>query len=98
LFLSAEGARAGRRPPRAENEDYEPRSLHARFSLGELHLLCYYCDEALFYNTPIEAPGVDFEILASRIAGVLASDPGVFNKIFLFNPYEHRKVIQLYPS
>ncbi len=28
---------------------------------------------------------------------MLGSDHGVFNRIFLFNPYEVRKVLQVYP-
>jgi len=81
----------------AKIEDYEERNLHVLHELDELHLVCHYCDEALLYNTPLNAPGFDFAAVASRVAQVVADDHGVFNRIFLFNPYEPRKVLQVYP-
>jgi len=72
----------------------QPQVRHA---LDELHLVWHYCDEALLYNTLPGAPEFDFAAVASRVANVLANDHGVFNRIFLFNPYDARKVLQVYP-
>jgi len=68
--------------------------LHA---LDELHLVCHYCDKALLHNAPARAPGFEFIAVASEVANVLANDHGVFNRIFLFNLYEVRRVLQVYP-
>ena len=81
----------------ARVEEYGDRNLHVLHALDELHLVCHYCDEALLYNTPARAPGFEFAALAARVANVLANDLGVFNRVFLFNPYEVRKVLQVYP-
>jgi hypothetical protein len=81
----------------AKIEDYEDRNLHSLHSLNELHLLCYYSDEALLYNTPTHAPGFDFTKVAGTVAEALAVDNGVFDKIFLSNPYEKCKVMQVFP-
>ena len=81
----------------AKVEEYGDRNLHVLHALDELHLVCHYCDEALMYNTPARAPGFEFAAVASRVANVLANDLGVFNRVFLFNPYEVRKVLQVYP-
>ncbi len=68
-------------------------------TLDELYLLCYYCDEALLHNTPIDAPGFDYQALACKVAmAVTNEDGGVFDKVFLFHPYETPKVVQVYPS
>lgn len=82
----------------AKVEDYEHRNLLTRHALDELYLVCHYSDEALLYNTPAHAPGFDFASVGSRVANVFAKDHGVFNRIFLFNPYEARKVLQVYPA
>ena len=82
----------------AKVEDYEDRNLHVLHALDELHLVCHYCGEALLYNTPARTPGFEFAAVASRVAEVLADDHGIFNRIFLFNPYEARKVLQVYPA
>src|SRR2546429_684371 len=81
----------------AKMEDYEDRNLHALRALDEVHLVCHYCDEALLYNTPARAPGFEFAAVASKVANVLGNDHGVFNRVSLFNPYEVRKVLQVYP-
>lgn len=82
----------------AKNRDYEDRYLHLLHALDELILVCHYCDEALLLNTPSHAPELDFTAIASRVAHVLANDDEVFDRIFLFNPYEVPKVIQVYPA
>jgi hypothetical protein len=69
--------------------------LHA---LDELHLVCHYSDEALLYNTPAGVPGFDFGAVASKVASAVENDHGVFNRVFLFNQYEPRRVFQIYPA
>ncbi len=78
--------------------DYDQSNLHGLHSLNELYLLCYYCDEALLYNTPTEAHDFNFAELTRQVAQVVANDHGVFDKIFLFNPYERQQVVQIYPA
>ena len=75
-------------------DHYPAYGLHA---LDELHLVCHYCDEALLFNTPARAPRFDFAAVASKVASALEHDHGVFDRVFLFNPYEARKVFQVYP-
>ena len=82
----------------AKIDDYEGRRLHAQHALDELHLLCHYDDEALLYNTPIDTVDFGYADLAKKVAETLAGDPGVFDKIFLFHPWEDRKVMQVYPA
>jgi hypothetical protein len=82
----------------AKVEDYEDRNLHVLHALDELHLVCHYCDEALLYNAPAGVPGFDFGAVASKVASAIEQDHGVFNRVFLFNPYEARKVFQVYPA
>ena len=82
----------------AKTRDYEDRNLHLRHALDELHLVCHYCDEALLHNSPSHGPDFDFTAIASRVSHVLANDDKVFDRIFLFNPYEVPKVIQVYPA
>lgn len=60
----------------AKVADYENRNLRGLHALDELRLLCYYCDEALLYNTPTRAPGFDFAELAARVREAVANDPG----------------------
>ena len=82
----------------AKTRDYEDRNLHLLHALDELHLVCHYRDEALLHDTPSHAPDFDFTAIALRVAQVLANDAEVFDRIFLFNPYEVPKVIQVYPA
>jgi len=82
----------------AKIEDYEDRKLHEQHSLDELDLLCYYCDEALLHNTPFDGVDFGFPELSARVAQALASGRGVFDRIFIYNPYEGRKVVQVYPT
>jgi hypothetical protein len=79
-------------------DDYEERDLHGQHSLDELHLLCHYDDEALLYNSPIRTAGFGYADLAAKVAEALAYDHGVFDKIFLFHPWESKKVMQVYPA
>jgi len=82
----------------AKIEAYEDLDLHAKHELHELHLLCHYDDEALLYNTPTSAPGYNFAVLATKVAKPLANDHCVFDRIFLFNPYESQKVMRVFPA
>lgn len=82
----------------AKIADYAERNLHAQYALDELHLLCHYDDKALLYNTPIDTVDFGFEDLAARVAEAVALNFGVFNKIFLFHPWESPKVMQVYPG
>lgn len=82
----------------AKVEDYEDRNLHTRHAFDELYLVCHYSDESLLYDTPARAPGFDFAAVASKVAEALANHHGVFNRVFLFNPYAGRKVVQVYPA
>jgi hypothetical protein len=82
---------------RAKIDDYEELDLHSQHTLDELYLLCHYDNEALLYNTPVQAVGFGYEDLVAKVAEVLAQGHGVFNRIFLFHPWESRKVAQVYP-
>jgi hypothetical protein len=39
----------------------------------------------------------DFAAFGLRVGRALSNDSGVFDRIFLFNPYEARKVLHVYP-
>jgi hypothetical protein len=79
-------------------DDYEERNLHAQHSLDELDLVCHYDDKALLYNTPIHTVGFGYADLAAKVADALAYNHGVFDKVFLFHPWESKKVMQVYPA
>jgi hypothetical protein len=82
----------------AKIADYEDRNLHVRHALDELHLVCRYSEQALLADVAPGASRFDFAAFALRVARALASEHGVFNRIFLFNPYEAQKVLQVYPT
>lgn len=71
--------------------------LHAQHALDELYLLCHYDDRALLYNTSIRSVGFSYSDLAAKIAERLEKDHGVFDKIFLFHPWESPSVICVWP-
>src|SRR5580698_3858508 len=79
---------------RAKIRKYQNDDIRARHSLGEFVLLCYYCNEALLHNTPIHAVGFGFQQLADKVKQTLSTEPNVFDKIFLFHPYEDVKALQ----
>jgi len=81
----------------AKIADYEDRNLHVRHALDELHLVCRYSEQALLADVTPGASRFDFAAFALRVARALANEHGVFNRIFLFNPYEAQKVLQVYP-
>jgi len=82
----------------AKIKKHEHDNLRTNHSLAEFDLLCYYCDEALLHNTPIDGIGFGFPQLASRVAQALANEPKVFDKIFLFYPYDKEQVVQVYSA
>ena len=82
----------------AKIADYEHRNLHLRHALDELHLVCRYSEHALLADLAPETSRFDFAVFALRVGRALANEHGVFNRIFLFNPYGARKVLQVYPS
>jgi hypothetical protein len=82
----------------AKIEDYEDRYLHNLHGLRELDLLCHYDDEALLYNTPISRVGFGYADVARQVSSALEKDHGVFDRIFLYHPWETRKAIQVYPA
>lgn len=80
----------------AKIKKYEHENIPAKHSLSEFHLLCFYCDEALLHNTPMHAVEFGFSQLAAQVKQALTSSPKVFNRIFLFHPYEDTQVVQVY--
>lgn len=75
---------------------YAHENLRAGQSLAEFDLVCFYCDEALLHNTPIEAVGFGFPDLAGKVKQALGNAPAVFDRIFLFHPYEAIPTVQVY--
>jgi hypothetical protein len=75
---------------------YQSNDICVRHSLGEFDLLCYYCDEALLHNTPIHAIEFGFQQLVANVKQALSTEPNVFDRIFLFHPYEDVKVMRVY--
>jgi hypothetical protein len=82
----------------AKIADYEDRNLHVRHALDELHLVCRYSEQALLADVAPVASRFDFAAFALRVSRALANEHGVFNRIFLFNPYEAQKAVQVYPQ
>jgi len=82
----------------AKVEAYDQRDLHNTHGLDELCLVCHYDDEALLHNTPIKGVGFSFTDLAKEVAKALSQDHGVFDRIFLQDPWENPKVVQVYPA
>jgi hypothetical protein len=76
---------------------YEGANLRTKHSLAEFHLLCFFCDEALLHNTPIYTINFGFQELAAKVARALKGEPIVFDKIFLFHPYERQRALLVYP-
>lgn len=74
-------------------QDIDIRSQHA---LHEFDLLCFYCDEAMMHNTPIHSIGYGFPQLAEQVKQNLKTAPEVFDRIFLFHPFEDPKAIRVY--
>jgi hypothetical protein len=82
---------------RAKVEKYKLKDPRVTCSFGKFDLLCYYCDEAVRYNPPPETAGFGFEQLAAEVKQNLRTINPVFDKIFLFNPYEDVKALPVYP-
>jgi hypothetical protein len=75
---------------------YQNKDIRSQYALHEFDLLCFYCDEALLHNTPIYSVGYGFPQLAEQVRQNLKAAPKVFDRIFLFHPYEVPKAIQVY--
>ena len=78
-------------------QKYEKMNLPKDHSLDELDLVCFYCDEALVHNTPFHGIDSGFHDLAAKVRKPIEAESKVFDRIFLFNPHEKSKVIQVYP-
>ena len=66
---------------------YENDDTRIRHSLGEFDLVCFYCDEAVLYNTPPHSVGFGFPETAANVERALRGAPKVFDRIYLFDPY-----------
>jgi len=75
---------------------YQDADIRSQHALHEFDLLCFYCDEAMLHNTPIHSVGFGFPQLAEQVRQNLKTAPKVFDRIFLFHPYEAPKAIQVY--
>jgi hypothetical protein len=77
---------------------YQNLDLRGQHAIQELDLICHYDDNALFHNTSIHGLGFGYPEIAKEVAQGLAEGQSVFDKIFLYNPWETPQVIQVYPS
>ena len=77
-------------------EKYEHEGIPAKYGLYEFDLLCFYCDEALLHNSPTSSVAFEFAKMADQVAHTIKNEPEVFNRIYLFHPYEASKVVQVY--
>ena len=82
----------------AKIAEYEDRNLHVRHALDELHLVCRYSEQTLLADVAPGASRFDFAAFGLRVSRALANEHGIFNRIFLFNPYEAQKVLRVYPT
>lgn len=80
----------------AKIEAYKSLDLHGKYGLQELILLCHYSDEALLHNTPIKKIGFGFPDVAKEVSKALEKDHGVFDRIFLYHPWESARVIRVF--
>jgi hypothetical protein len=74
---------------------YEHDDIRFRHGLSEFDLVCYYCDEALLHNTPIQTVGFGFPELAAKVKQVLVAAPPVFDSIFLFHSHENVPIMKV---
>lgn len=66
-------------------------------SFGEFILIVHY-DQALLYNSPVDAPDFGFKDAVAAARTFLEGNPGVFTRIFLLIALEPGgRVFQLYP-
>jgi hypothetical protein len=75
---------------------YQAEDVPAKHSLREFDLICHYCDEALLHNTPTEGVDFGFLQLAAKVKHALCNAPDVFDRIFLFRPFEKAGMVQVY--
>ena len=76
-----------------KTEKYE--TLHVDEKLDELHLVAYY-DNGLFYNTPYTTLGFGFDEIAQICRDWARTQPGKFQKIFLFDSTGVGKLSQIF--
>jgi hypothetical protein len=81
---------------KAKIRKHEHDNIRSKHSLDEFDLLCFYCNEAALYNTPIHTVGFGFRELAMKVQQALAGEPRVFDGIFLFHPFEDPQTVQVY--
>lgn len=75
---------------------YGGEDIRNKHHLSEFDLLSFYCDEAMLHNTPVHVVGFGFCEIAEQVKQALAMAPAVFDRIFLYHPHEHTKVVQVY--
>jgi hypothetical protein len=68
--------------------------LHRAQNLSELYLLAYY-DRALIHNTPYIAPNFGWDEITAIATAEIAKNPGVFQKVFLFNSLPQDRTVTL---
>ncbi|HET7104208.1 MAG TPA: hypothetical protein VFI20_08975 [Terracidiphilus sp.] len=76
--------------------NYQKKDIRSQHTLDEFDLLCYYCDEAIRHNTPTHSIGYGFPELAEQVKKQLKNSPKVFDRVFLFHPYNDPKAIRVY--
>jgi hypothetical protein len=81
---------------KAKIRKHEHDNIRSKHLLDEFDLLCFYCDEAAMHNSPIHTAGFGFRELAAKVDQALTDEPRVFDRIFLFHPYEDPQVVQIY--
>jgi len=78
-----------------EKKTAKYQNLHEAQNLDELYLVAYY-DQGLIYNTPYFASGFDFGDSCRLARAKIAQNPGVFQKVFLFEATASN-VVHLWP-
>ena len=77
---------------------YKNLNLRGQYGLKQLDLVCHYDDNAMFYNTSINGIGFGYQEAAQEVArALIAENNGVFDRIFLHNPWETPQMMQVYP-
>jgi len=80
----------------AKIKKHQHDNIRTQYALDEFDLLCSQCDEAILHNTPIRTVGFGFNELADEVELALGSAPKVFDRIFLFHPYENTQAVQVF--
>ena len=73
------------------------RSNNDLKAFAEFVLIVHY-DQALLYNSPVDAPDFGFKEAIAEARAFLGGDPGAFTRIFVLIALEpHGQVFQLHP-